>query len=241
MGIATVSGEKPSSLIEACSPFFLYLTTFRRNAASSEQDVQSLRAALNHELDKVHARCEGNLALETLYEKARYPLVVAADQVVLTSPWAHRAGWSMQLFESQLFGSLQGGKKFFEIMDQVLADPTEDGVQMAEMLFHCMAIGFQGELRGNKEELTRRRRQLFEKARLPDKVGDSLAPDAYGRNSAKSTLVLPTVGILRFVAVAIAVIVFTLLLGNAITHLTNDKLITQIDEQVDALSGKEAE
>ncbi len=234
-GPTSPTATAPATLVQACAPFFLYLTTFRRNAGTSTQDVQALRASLVQELERVKDRCEGDAVLRKLFEEVRYPLVVTADQVVLTSPWPHRAGWSMQLFEAATFGSMQGGKKFFHAMDKVLADPSDGAVQVAEVLFHCMGIGFQGELRGEKDELSKRRRQLFEKARLPGSIGDQLTPAAYGRNVAKSTLKLPTVGILRFVIAAVGALLFTLLAGNAVTAFKNRGLNERIDTVIETL------
>ena len=228
--------EQPKRLVDACAPFFLYLTTFRRNAATSTQDVQALREALGAELQKVATRCQsGPPEVAQLFDYVRYPLAVTADQVVLTSPWPHRVGWSMQLLETQEFGTMEGGKKFFELMDQLIADGSDASVALSEVYFHCMGLGFQGELRNNKDELNQRRRQLFDKARLGQVVGDRLTPDAYGRNSTASTLTLPTVGIFRFVIIAVAAILFTLLAGNAVTALKNRQLNERIEQQIEAL------
>ena len=227
--------EQPTTLTQACAPVFLHLTTFRRNSATSTLTIQQLQTALRSEIDRVRTRCEQDRRLGPLFERAFYALVATADQVVLSSSWPQRAGWSMQLLETHYFGRAEGGKQFYRLVDEVLEDPTDAGAEVAELLFTCMGLGFQGELLGERSELERRRRQLFEKARLPGRLGETLTPDAYGRNSDKGMSKLPTVGIARLVAVAIAALLFAILSGKTFTSrkLLDDR--TQIRTIVEKL------
>jgi type IV/VI secretion system ImpK/VasF family protein len=211
------------TLGQACAPLFLYLTTFRRNAATSRATIKDLQVALTRELDKVRATCERDSRLQPLFERARYALVAAADQVVLSSTWSQRAGWSMNLLETQFFGRAEGGKQFYRIVEQVLADPSDEAAEIAGILFACMGLGFQGELLGERRELETRRRQLFEKARLAGALGKVLTPDAYGRNVQRDLTRLPTVGILRMIGITLVALLFALLVGGfATSTLTAD-------------------
>lgn len=209
--------ERRVTLVEACAPLFLYLTTFRRNAATSKVSIQELQAALTREFEKVRSRCERDPRLHPLFERVRYALVAAADQVVLGSSWSQRAGWSMSLLETQLFGRAEGGKQFYRVVDEILADPADDAAELAVVLFTCMGLGFQGELLGERKQLDARRRQLFEKARLAGALGKTLTPDAYGRNTQRDTAALPTVGTLRMVGITVIAAAFAFLAGRVAT------------------------
>ncbi len=204
-------------LNEVCAPLFLYLTTFRRNAASSKATIQSLQAALTREIEKIRAQCERDPRLQPLFERIRYALVAAADQVVLGSAWSQRAGWSMNLLETQFFGRAEGGKRFYRTAEEVLADPSDEAAELAEVLFSCMGLGFQGELLGERKELEARRRQLFEKARLAGALGKQLTPEAYGRNTQRDLTKLPTVATIRMVGVTLVALAFALLAGRVAT------------------------
>ncbi len=229
--------EKQRTLAENCAPFFLYLATFRRNAETSELGVDALHEALRGGIDFVGTQCERDPRQSKMFERIWYALVVTADQVVLSSSWSHRAGWSMKLLESHYFKTFEGGKRFFQLVSEVLEDTGEDAPQLAEVLFTCMGLGFQGELLGERKELERRRRQLFEKARLPGALGNVLTPEAYGRNSPQSTLKLPTVGILSIVVVALGAVLFSLLAGDVVTRWKNSELTRGIDQVVEDLEG----
>jgi type IV/VI secretion system ImpK/VasF family protein len=230
--------ENKQTLGEACAPFFLYLTTFRRNAETSNLDVQGLHQALQGGIEFVGSSCEGDPDLLRQFERVWYALVVAADQVVLQSSWPHRAAWSMKLLESHYFKSFEGGSKFFRVVKEVLDDGGPDAPALAEVLFTCMSIGFQGELLGERRELERYRTRLFEKSRLAGSMGGHLTPDAYGRNSSLSTVKLPTVGILRLASIALGAILFALLAGDAVSSYKSRKITERVDELVKSLKGE---
>ena len=230
--------DRPGSAVtmnQACAPLFLYLTTFRRNAAFSTTSIQQLSSSLQREFDKLKTRCERDASLSKLHERVRYALVATADQVVLGSVWPQRAGWSMNLLETHYFGRAEGGKQFYRVVDEVLDDGSDDAAAVAEVLFSCMALGFQGELLGERSELERRRRQLFEKARLPGRMGPSLAPDAYGRNAQKDLTTLPTLGTIRMVGITVGALLFAFLAGRVATGALTGKDRAKIAEIVDKL------
>lgn len=231
--------EHRTTLGEACAPFFLYLTTFRRNAETSNLDVKGLHEALQGGIEFVGSACESDPDLLRQFERVWYALVVTADQVVLQSAWPHRPAWSMQLLESHYFKSFEGGSKFYRIAREVLDDSGGDAPPLAEVLFTCMCVGFQGELLGERRELERFRTRLFEKSRLAGSMGGHLAPEAYGRNSSLTTVRLPAVGILRLASIALGAVLFALLAGDAVSSYKNDKVTERIDELVDALRGKD--
>jgi len=227
------------SLNQACAPLFLYLTTFRRNAGTSNATIQELQTSLQRELEKTKARCERDSHLSTLYERIQYALVATADQVVLSSGWSQRAGWSMHLLETHYFGRAEGGKRFYRLVDEILSDPADAAVELAEVLFTCMALGFQGELLGERSELERRRRQLFEKARLPGSMGTNLTPDAYGRNMQRDLTRLPTVGTIRLVGVTVGALLFAILAGRVATGTVTGKDRDKINQVVQKLEHPE--
>lgn len=224
-------------LQDATASFFLFLATFRRNTKTTKMDLNELRASLNRELERVQGACARDNDLAPIWERVRYALITTADQVILTSPWAHRTSWSMQLQEAQVYNTREGGQRFFQLVDQVLNDTGKDGPLLARILFHCMGLGFQGELRNDRPELQRLRQRLFEKAQLPSQASGRLTPDAYDRNSDKSTLKLPTVGIFRLILVGLAAVAFALIAGNTVTAWANRQVndgIAEVEKMLDA-------
>lgn len=221
--------NRQRTLSEACSELFLFLTTFRRNAKTSTTTVPELRANLQGRLDHLRRSCEGDAHLGSLIGRAWYALVVAADQLVLTSEWRHRVEWSMNLLEMHYFQTMEGGVKFYTLADEIERDPSDAAAEIAELLFNCMALGFQGQLLGNRPELENRRQRLFEKARLAGTIGESLTPTAYGRNSSQKVTRLPAMGTLKMVLIGLGALVFSYLLGPMLVAAKNQETVDQVD------------
>ena len=62
-----------------------------------------------------------------------------------------------------------------------------------------------------------------------------LTPEAYGRNSALTTVKLPTVGILRLAAIGLGALLFALLAGDAVTSYKNHAIVEQVEELIEDL------
>lgn len=228
------------TLTQACEPVLFYLATFRRNAATTGLSLQALQNALRAELDTSRSSCERDSRIAPLMERAFPALVYAADQVVLTSLWPSRTQWAMSLLETSYFNTARGGEEFFRFVEEVKRDTGDAAVEISELLFHCMAMGFQGSLRNERLELEARRRELFDKARLgaAAQVSDGyerhLTPDAYGRNSAMPRKTLPTTSTLRLVAAGL----IALGLSWALGYFVNQAEVSDDLEQLNSINGK---
>lgn len=231
--------NRQETLTEACAPVLLYLATFRRNAATTGLSIQALQNALRVELDKVKSHCERDPRLAPMIERSFYALVATADQVVLGSAWPQRTAWSMSLLETSYFGSARGGSQFFQFIEEIKHEPTEAAAEIAALLFYCLAMGFQGELRGERRQLELRRQEMYDKARLgsgrdsADGAERKLTPAAYGRNSAIRAMRLPTVSTFRVAAVAVVAAVASWLFAR---YLTINKVGSDLEaiEQITA-------
>ena len=235
--------QQPETLSQACAPVLMYLATFRRNAATTGLSIQALQNALRVEIDKVKAHCERDPRLAPLIQRSFNSLVATADQVVLGSAWPERAAWSMNLLETSYFGSATGGAEFFRFVEEIKHEPTDAAAEIAALLFQCMAMGFQGKLRGERRELEARRQELFDKARLGsnDGVGDGserkLTPEAYGRNSAIQGTKLPTVSTLRVAAVALVALIAGWGFGKMVTSMEVGEDVNSLRDIAAAITG----
>lgn len=214
--------EARTTLTEACANVFLFLTTFRRNAGSSKLGMKELQEALDREIEAARARCEPDLRLKPLFQRMLYPLATMADQAVLSSSWPHKSTWAVNLLETKLFRCAEGGKRFFKVVEEVLADPSEEARELAELLFTCMGLGFQGQYVKERKEYERHRQLLFDKARLPPLSANPIAPECYGRNLVRPVARLPTVGIVRTALIAGGVLLLALLAVWFVTHERQD-------------------
>ncbi|MFT4543033.1 MAG: type IV/VI secretion system ImpK/VasF family protein [Planctomycetota bacterium] len=227
--------EEQQRLIQACAPIFLHLVTFRRNAATSQNSVSSVQAALIAEIDGVRDQCDMDRRLRPLFDRIFYGVVATADQIILSSAWTQKPAWSMKLLETHYFQTAEAGHRFYVLVDEILNDPLPEAAELAEVLFTCMALGFQGELLGERRELERRRRELFDKARLGGASGEAMTPDAYGRNTVREIRRLPTVGILRLVVVALGALIFSMIASNEAVEIRDGDYLEAIEKHLETI------
>ncbi|MCC7011422.1 MAG: DotU family type IV/VI secretion system protein [Planctomycetes bacterium] len=224
-----------TTLAQACNPLFLYLSTFWRNSATSRATLIEVKEQLRVQFEGLRESCLRDPRLTAKYERIHYALVAAADQIVLSSSWPQRAQWATSPLEKDYFKKLEGGKRFFRLVEEVVQEPTEDAAEIAECLFTCVALGFRGELIGEKRELERTRRALFEKARMAGSLGERITPEAYNRTVPGRPIVLPTTNILRLVAVTVAALVFMVLVFKLTVRIAHSDTIGSAKVIGDAL------
>jgi type IV/VI secretion system ImpK/VasF family protein len=225
--------QAPSqTLAQACAPLFLYLTSFRRNSAVCAMMVTDVRDTLNGILETVRLGCEDNPHLAKLLPKVWYALIVTADQVLLSSRWSEKLAWSQDLQEMAVFSTAEGGHRFYELVEEALSRPGAESAEIAEVMFTCMALGFQGEMEGDRKRYERKRMELYEKARLPGTLGDVLTPQAYGQNVGRPLMKMPNVAMSRVILVAGCALVFFIVAGYLITGVRSSETTRQVEKLV---------
>ena len=96
--------------------------------------------------------------------KAKYILCATADDIVQNIPTDDRHVWAQYSMLSRFFNERLGGERFYEHLDKGKADPINN-YQLLELIYTCLALGFQGKYRHSPQgavELQRIQRELYE-------------------------------------------------------------------------------
>ncbi len=165
-------------LTDITKELFDYLISFRRKVShSSAPNLDVVR----HEIELVFRTMEDNIVknskkLAAEYQQVKYPLVVLADEVLLTSSWVHAKTWEQCLLEKKYFSSNIGGNQFFRLLTNVDRMPT--GV--ITIFFYCLALGFRGGFSSNDPSLLRLKGRLLNRI-MTDEQNENpiLLDDAY--------------------------------------------------------------
>lgn len=94
---------------------------------------------------------------------ARYVLCALLDESVLDTPWGSESAWGAHGLLISFHNETWGGEKFFEALDRLLAFPSGN-LQLLELLYLCLAMGFEGRYRvrdGGRAELQQVRERLY--------------------------------------------------------------------------------
>jgi type IV/VI secretion system ImpK/VasF family protein len=206
--------DSTTDLFSICSRLFLFLSSFRQKIRRGVlQDPDTVDRDLE-EIFRAQAQAvRSDPRLDALYEKARYPLVVLADEILLHSGWEHAAEWEQRIIEEKYFRTNIGGDQYFSLAKEL----RPDDVEMAAIIFTGLALGFRGKYRERPEKIDDIKKRVYRllSEYLAD-VGDKITPDAYYVTAAPARKLSPAVTLARVAIVGVGLLV----LYYAITWLT---------------------
>ena len=183
-----------TDLFRVCSRLFLFLAAFRQKVRRGVRLEPDAVAADLEEIFNEQARAaRSDPRLDALYEKARYPLVVVADEILLHSGWDHSAEWEQHLFEEKYFKT-----------------------ELAAIVFTGLALGFRGKYRERPEKAVEIKNRVYRLlAEYLADVGEKITPEAYHVTAAPARKLSPAVTLARVAIVGVGI----LFLYYAITWL----------------------
>ncbi len=77
------------------------------------------------------------------FKDAKYALAAYLDEVVLTSTWPGRLEWMSQPLQLEFFGEHTAGEGFFTRLSN-LRQGGEEYVNLLELYYYCLQLGFEG-------------------------------------------------------------------------------------------------
>lgn len=77
---------------------------------------------------------------------ARYAICTTIDEFVMSTPWGSGSIWSSQSLLSLFHKEVRGGERFFKMLAKLQQDPARN-IDLLELLYICLSLGFQGQYR----------------------------------------------------------------------------------------------
>lgn len=198
------------TLLELYEPLFEYICVLNRlqRAGDGEAaDYEALRANIVSLLESIDKRAalEPLVAIEAA--KLKLPILFFTDSMLAESKLPSAAEWHQNrlAFEEN---QLAGDEKFYDLLDETLADPSSEATERLKVFYVCLGLGFVGWYSGQPEYLRRKMETIARRisvSRDRERLA-RLCPEAYqyldGRN-----LIEPPAGKIG------AILVFFLLLS----------------------------
>lgn len=150
-GRVEISDRRGLNPLERSAAMLLNLLSQIRNT-SSHPNPTALHKQLATEITQFEraAQKEG-ISPETIY-MARYALCSTIDEFVMSTPWGVGSIWSQQSLLSLFHKETRGGEKFFRLLDKLKQDPARN-IDLLELMYLCLALGFQGRYRVSRDGL----------------------------------------------------------------------------------------
>lgn len=151
-------------LTDITKELFDYIVVFRQKVASGTvADLNTVHYELETVFHNMETKLSSQPSLQTEYRQVKYPLVVLADEIILTSAWSEAKRWEQFLLEKKYFSTNIAGNQFFKLLEKT----DHMSVPVLTVFFHCLAFGFRGGFAANDPAVLRLQKRLLARI-LPD-------------------------------------------------------------------------
>lgn len=205
------------TLAELCAPVFDTLCRLHRLARrGASLELTQVRQQIEKTFTHIHEQALGNQQLADQFSKVELPLMFFVDYLIKEGPFPFRDQWQELAYQKN---ELAGDEKFFDMLEETLADPSDAATERLKIYFTCMALGFNGCYASQPAQVERRVKVCALRIGVsPDTAFSELLPDESRRNvDAHCRFVRPTRG-MGAVLVASVLILAAVVFVNVRTY-----------------------
>lgn len=140
-GDTALAGNNP--LVAAANPLLDLIPQIR---ATGHHDAPAqLREHLVDEVRRFETHAQQSGIAPEVIIGARYCLCTAVDEAAALTPWGGSI-WSSQSLLVMFHNETWGGEKFFQLLSRLVQNPQQH-LQLIELIYFCLAMGFEGRFR----------------------------------------------------------------------------------------------
>lgn len=138
-------------LLEAAKPLLLALAQMPKTL-TSETEINVFHQLLEQEIMVFHSLCDEANIQRAHITTASYCLCTALDEAASSTQWggSQKTGevgaWSLRMLANTFHKDSDGGNKFFLLAGR-LATQHEEHIDLLEVMYHILSLGFQGRYR----------------------------------------------------------------------------------------------
>jgi len=227
------------TLSQLSEPLFLYVCRLNRSARKGGvfqyNRVRSEIVAIFKDMSKTAAL---DPRLSEQYRKIEPVLLYVMDSILSESALAFAGEWNKNRMAYER-NELAGDEKFFDLLDETLADPTEQATERLAVFCTCLGLGFTGFYAGKKEYI--QRKMLDISARIPSLIGVDetarICPEAYEYLNTSNLIERPGKKLLG-IGIALAGLCVVLFLTNLYLYKrTSEDLVRHLGKIVSSAAG----
>lgn len=203
-------GAQINPLVSAAAPLLTLASQLR--TLPEHENPESLFQHVSQEIGRFSAAATAAGVSSDSVQIAQYMLCTFVDESVLATPWGHQSQWVNRTLLNAFHNDGRGGEKFFQVLDRLLQEPKRH-LDLLELMYACLALGFEGKFRiqdGGQTHLDRAQSALL--GAIRDQRGDyetALSPNWRGAADLRSPLAkyIP-LWVVAAIAAGVCVLVF---------------------------------
>ncbi len=206
-------------LVDLCEPLFQKICYLNRLGRTGHTyDLDRARGEILTAFDEIRARAAGEPGLAENYERMELPLIFFVDYMIKESDLPFAREWVELAMDRN---ELAGDEKFFILLDDALADPSEPASQRLEVFYSCMGLGFAGIYAGQPAYVRQKMTACLARMRGAVDAGNGrICPEAYEYTDQRD-FVEPPSGKLLGIAIAVVGMLIVVFGGNVWLYRTH--------------------
>jgi type IV/VI secretion system ImpK/VasF family protein len=205
------------TLLELCEPLFQAVCRLNRTGRKGlSADYHEVRAQMAALFADIKSRALATPGLAEQFQKIEHALYFFVDSMISESSLSFARDWnSNRLAEELSPPQLGGDERFFDLLDEALADRSPGAGERLGVFYTCLGLGFTGFYAGQPEYLRRKANEIA--ARIKG-LGESelatrISPDAYEHVNTADLVEPPGVKLVGW-AIALAGLIVIVLIAN---------------------------
>lgn len=167
-------------------------------------DYMQLRADIVEILENIETEAARDPRLCELYERVKMPLLFFIDSFIVNSGINCADEWDENRLAYE-HGMLSGDEDFFDLLEEMEADPSEEASECLAIFYTCIGLGFTGFYEENTEFLKKKMDQVAPRIRkyIESDPNARISPECY-EHTDRSDLVEPPSSKLLGIIIAFA-------------------------------------
>jgi type VI secretion system protein ImpK len=214
------------TLLELCDPLFQYICRFNRSARKGgHHDLLQVRQEVKAILGEMKGKAASQPGLSSQFEKIDIVLMFFVDFMIKSSAISNAGDWQELAFERK---ELAGDEKFFDLLEETLADRSDQANERLSIYYTCMGLGFTGWYTGQPEYLRKKMLECSTRIRnlIDTDQSSKICPESY-EHVDTSDLVQPPSASLVGIGIALVGLIIVLFIANAYMYRNSSSELTK--------------
>jgi type VI secretion system protein ImpK len=153
------------NLPDLTEPLFQFICRLNRQARKNAHvEFESVRTEVGELLTKMEDQADTDPRLAAQYRAVELPLLFFVDSMIAGSRLPFAAEWHQNRLAFDR-NELSGDERFFELLDETMADSSEDATERLVIFYTCIGLGFTGRFAGQPEVLHRKALEIAPRIR----------------------------------------------------------------------------
>jgi type IV/VI secretion system ImpK/VasF family protein len=221
------------TLPELCEPIFQEICRLNRlGRKGASGDYAIARSEIKAIFTQMTEKSKSDLRLSQQYQRIEIALIFFVDSIIADSslPFANEWNKNRLAYERN---ELAGDEKFFDLLDETLADNKEEAAERLVIYYTCLGLGFTGWYQGQPEFLRKKMNEIQPRIRAfldTDETG-LICPDTY-QSTNTANLPLPLGSSLTPMIIALVGLVIVVIAANIALFQSSSR---ELNRSLDAI------